>query len=179
MFIRENTALVVVDVQTKLFNVMENRERLLTNLKILIKGMAILDIPIILNEQYPQGLGSTHPEIMELLGNVQSLPKQTFSCTNNPDFMTYLEKIDRTQLLVCGIEAHICVYQTAIGLKNLDYQVEVVTDAVDSRKGKNRELALTKMLHSGIGLTSTEMAIFELLKVARGERFKAINTLIK
>lgn len=179
MFTQNNTVLVVVDVQTKLLNVMEQRNQLLTNLKILIKGMQILDIPIILNEQYPQGLGPTDPEIMELLSDVKPLAKQSFSCTENLDFVTELRKLGRNQILVCGIEAHVCVYQTVLGLNELGYEVEVVADAVDSRKGTNRELALNKMLNYGIRLTSTEMAIFELLKIARGEQFKAINKLIK
>lgn len=176
---KNNTALVIVDVQTKLLNVMNNKEQLLVNLQTLIQGMNILEIPIILNEQYPQGLGPTVPELKALLGDTVPLAKQSFSCTKNPDFMNQLESLNRKQLLVCGIEAHVCVYQTVIGLKDLGYEVEVVADAVDSRTALNRQLALTKMGNYGIGITSTEMAIFELLEIARGDQFKAINRLVK
>jgi len=176
---KENTVLVVVDVQTKLLNVMHEKDDLLANLKKLVHGVQVLEVPIIWNEQYPQGLGSTVPELAELMGEETALPKVCFSCYQNPEFVTKLEALGRKQVLLCGIEAHICVYQTALELQANGYEVEVVTDAISSRALSNKEIAITKLDRKGIGLTSTEMALFELLAVAKGDQFKAINRIVK
>lgn len=179
MLKKDNAVLVVVDVQTKLFNVMHDKEDLLNNLQKLVQGIQALDIPIIWNEQYPQGLGPTIPELAEFMGDEVALPKVCFSCNQNTEFATKLEGLGRKQVLVCGIEAHICVYQTALELHNQGYQVEIVTDAVSSRTLANKELAITKLASKGVGLTSAEMALFELLGVAQGDAFRAISRIIK
>jgi nicotinamidase-related amidase len=175
----EKTALIVVDVQGKLAQVMVNREFLFENLKKLIKGIRVLKIPILWLEQNPAGLGPTLPEIAELMPGIKPISKMSFSACGNPEFMRALNAVNRTQVLVVGIEAHICVYQTAVDLLKLSYEVEVVTDAVSSRTLENKEVGLMKMRDAGVRLTSVETALFELLGVAEGPSFKEIAKIVK
>ncbi|MFH0725430.1 MAG: hydrolase [Pseudomonadota bacterium] len=179
MLTPDKTGLVVIDVQGKLAQVMHNREFLFENLKKLIKGVRVLKIPILWLEQNPAGLGPTLPEIAGLMPDITPISKMSFSACGNPAFMQSLEAADRAQLLLVGIEAHICVYQTAIDLLKRSYEVQVVADAVSSRTVENREVALMKMRDSGVGLTSVEMALFELLGVAEGRQFKEIAKIVK
>lgn len=139
----------------------------------------MLNIPILRLEQNPAGLGPTLPEIAELMPDITPIGKMSFSACGNPAFMQALKAADRSQLLLVGIEAHICVYQTAIDLLKRSYEVQVVADAVSSRTVENREVALMKMRDSGVGLTSVEMALFELLGVAEGRQFKEIAKIVK
>ena len=174
-----NTVLIVIDVQDKLSRVMHEKQSLFENLQKLIKGAQILGIPIILTEQNPDGLGLTVPEVAHLFPNIQPIPKLSFSCCGDERFMEELKARNRRQVLVAGIEAHVCVYQTAIDLLSLGYEVQVVTDTVSSRTVENKEIGLEKMKSEGAGLTSTETALFELLKVAEGAKFKEILRIVK
>ena len=175
----DSTVLVVIDVQEKLFRLIYQREKLVDNLQRLIRGIQVLRIPIILTEQYPQGLGPTIPEVAALLTDVQPLPKLSFSCYGDEQFINALEALRRKQVLVAGIESHVCVYQTVVDLLSAGYQVNLVIDAVSSRTSENREVGINKMSHAGAFLTSTETVLFELLKVAKGEQFKAISKIVK
>jgi len=175
----ENTALLIIDVQGKLAQLMQGKEVLFENLQRMIKGAQILGIPIIWTEQNPRGLGPTIPEVAPLLSNSQPIHKLSFSCCGNEDFMRELRALNRKQILITGIEMHICVYQTAMDLINLGYEVEVVADAVSSRTVENKEIGLEKVRDGGGKLTSTETALFELLKVAEGEKFKEILQIMK
>ena len=175
----ENTCLIVIDVQGKLAEVMYEKEVLFQNLKVLIQGCRILEVPIIWTEQIPENLGSTTPEIAELLSPEKPISKKSFSCCGEPVFMKALEKAGRKQFLLTGIETHICVYQTAADLLTLGHEVQVVADCVSSRIAKNREAGIEKILHCGGVLTTTEMALFELMKVAEGGAFKQIIKMIK
>jgi len=175
----ENTALLIIDVQGKLAQLMQGKEVLFENLQRMIKGAQILGIPIIWTEQNPRGLGPTIPEVAPLLSNSQPIHKLSFSCCGNEDFMRELRALNRKQILITGIETHICVYQTAMDLINLGYEVEVVADAVSSRTVENKEIGLEKVRDGGGKLTSTETALFELLKVAEGEKFKEILQIMK
>ena len=175
----ENACLIVIDVQGKLAQVMHEKESLFQNLKVLIKGCRILEIPIIWTEQIPENLGPTTPEIAELLSPGIPISKKSFSCCGEPVFMKALEKVSRKQFLLTGIETHICVYQTAVDLLKMGHEVQVVADCVSSRIAKNREIGIEKIRHGGGILTTTEMALFELMKVAEGAAFKQIIQLIK
>lgn len=175
----DDTALIVIDVQGKLATLMHEKETLFQNLARLIRGAQLLQIPIVLTEQYPQGLGETAPEIKSLLPDVQPITKMSFSCCGAETFINSLEELDRKQLLVAGIESHICVYQTVSDLLDAGYEVEVVADAVSSRTAENRQLGLSRMYDMGARLTSTEMALFELLRVAGTPTFKEISKLVK
>ncbi|MFN8457006.1 MAG: hydrolase [Anaerolineae bacterium] len=175
-----NTALVVIDVQGKLAQVMHGKEALFENLQKLIKGVQVLELPIIWNEQLPEKLGPTTPEVAELLAHsTQPIPKSSFSCCGNPPFMAALQATGRKQILLTGIESHVCVYQTCLDLLNQGYEVQVVTDAVSSRTAENRQLGLERMQAAGATPTSTEMALFELLRVAEGLKFKEITKIVK
>ncbi len=169
----------MIDIQSKLWNVMCEKEALLENAQRLIKGMQVLRIPIILTEQNPKGLGPTAPELMQLMPEVKPLPKMCFSCQQDMGFQQSIKNINRKQVLVCGIEAHVCVYQTAMDLLCMGYEVQVVVDAVSSRAVKNRDITLSRLQNEGVKLTTTEMALFELLRTAESPQFKEIQKVIK
>lgn len=180
MLLKENTGLVVVDVQGKLAHMMHEKDQLFQNLQILIQGAKALELPIIWIEQYPKGLGPTVPEIANLLTDIsEPVTKKTFSACLTENFMAKLKDINRKQLLICGIEAHICVYQTTRSLLTEGYEVNVVVDAVSSRTAENRNIGIQKMLSKGAEITSVEMALYELLQVAEGEQFRQILQLVK
>ncbi len=180
MLTPNNTTLVVIDVQGKLAQLMSQKEALFDNLQKIIKGAQVLELPIIWNEQLPEKLGPTLPEIAELLSHsTQPIAKSSFSCCGNPPFMEALAATQRKQVLLAGIESHVCVYQTCLDLLNFGYEVEVVTDAVSSRTEENRQIGLARMQQAGATLTSTEMTLFELLRVAAGPKFKEITRIVK
>ena len=174
-----NTVLVAIDFQERLFPVMHDKDKLLQNVVKLIKGARVLEIPVILTEQYPKGLGPTLPEIKVLLPDVKAIEKVCFSCCDNEAFVHSLEALKRKQVLIAGIEAHICVYQTAVALARAGYEVQVVSDCISSRELENKTVALFRMGAAGISPTSTEMALFELLRVAQGDKFKQISSIVK
>ena len=175
----EKTVLIVVDVQGKLAQLMYEKQTLFENLRKIIKGIQVLGIPILWVEQNPEGLGPTIPEITELLAGIKPISKSSFSSCRNERFIQKLRAANRNQILIVGIEAHVCVYQTAVDLVDFGYEVEVVTDAVSSRTIENKKVALQKMRDTGVSLTSTEMALFELLGVAEGEQFREILKIVK
>ena len=175
----EGSILVVVDVQGKLAELMDGKETLFENLRKMIRGAKVLGIPIIWVEQNPDGLGRTVPEIADLLADIEPIAKMSFSCCGNEGFVEILKGLNRKQVLIAGIEAHVCVYQTAVGLTEMGYEVHVVTDAVSSRTAQNREIGLEKIKDAGGRLTSVETALFELLRVAEGEKFKEILRIVK
>ena len=175
----ENTVLLLIDFQEKLFPVMHDKEKLLRNVVKLVKGIKILEIPIILTEQYPKGLGPTIPEIKELIPEIIPIEKVCFSCCDEASFGEALGALKRKQVLVAGIEAHICVYQTAMTLSREGYEVQVVGDGVSSRDPENKLVSLFKMGAAGVSPTTTEMPLFELLKVAQGDKFKQISNIVK
>ncbi|MFA5628658.1 MAG: hydrolase [Dehalococcoidales bacterium] len=175
----DNTVLLVIDIQEKLHSVIYQKENLTDNVLKLVQGANVLELPIILTEQYPKGLGGTIPEVMQSLAGVCPIEKTEFSCCANENFKNVLSSLGRKQVLVCGIECHICVYQTALALKEAGYEVQAVADAVSSRTPENKEIGINLMRQKGITITGTETALFELLKVAGGEKFKAISRIVK
>jgi len=175
----ENTVLVVIDIQESLARVMHEKDTLLENLQKTIKGAGILDIPMIVTEQVPEKLGATIPEISPLLDTVSPISKSSFSCCGEDRFMRELNGMKREQILVAGIESHVCVYQTTVDLIRMGYEVHIVTDCISSRTPGNRALGIERMKDEGARPTSTEMALFELLKVAGGDRFRKISRLVK
>ncbi len=173
------SVLLVIDVQEKLFRVMYQKEQLADNLQRLIRGIQVLEVPVLVTEQYPQGLGPTIPEIAKLLTDVKPYPKVNFNCCGDEAFLQAFKQLHRKQLLIAGIESHICVYQTASDLISAGYEVYIVGDAVSARTEQNKNTGINMMLQSGAKLTSTEAALFELLKVAKGDKFQAINQIIR
>ncbi len=175
----ESTVLLLIDFQERLFPVMNEKEKLLRQVTKLIQGAKVLEIPIILTEQYPKGLGPTIPEIKALIPDIKPVEKVCFNCCDEEAFNKALKALKRKQVLIAGIEAHICVYQTAMALARAGYEVQVVGDGVSSRESENKLAALSKMSAVGIGVTTMEMALFELLKVAKGDKFKQISAIVK
>ncbi len=176
----DNTALLVIDVQGKLAQLMHDKEALFANLDRIIRGAQVLNIPIIWTEQVPEKLGQTTPEIADLLANgATPLSKASFSCCGTPPFMTELQALNRGQLLLTGIETHICIYQTSLDLLNVGYEVQIVADAVSSRTAENKQVGLNRVKEAGGIITSTEMALFELLRVAEGDQFRQIAKIVK
>ncbi|MFO7749467.1 MAG: hydrolase [Desulfobacteraceae bacterium] len=179
MFSTDNTVLIVIDVQGKLAQLMHDRDKLFSSLETIIKGMKILDVPIILLEQIPKNLGGTIKEVADLLPETPPIAKHTFSCCNNEAFMERFNSLGRNQVLLTGIETHICVYQTGVDLLKEDYEVQVVADGVSSRTAENRKIGIDRLKQAGARVTSTEMILFELMKAAEGEAFKEIVKIIK
>ncbi|ARD47343.1 hydrolase [Sporosarcina sp. P37] len=179
MLKRDQTVFVLVDVQGKLAQIVEDSEVLHDNLEKLIKGLQVMNIPILWLEQYPDGLGPTTESLASLLEGQKPIAKMTFSGARNEEFMKQLKDLDRKQILIAGIETHICVYMTAADLAKQDYEVEVVTDAVTSRTEDNKRIGLQKMNALGIAGTCVETALYELLGEAGTEEFKQVLKVIK
>jgi nicotinamidase-related amidase len=172
---RERAALVVVDVQEAFRPAVVDFERVARNAGVLVQGARILGVPMVVTEQYPKGLGRTVAEVAEHLDGVEPLEKVCFSAADADGF----DLDDRSQVLVCGIESHVCVSQTAHGLLDRGLEVHVPRDAVSSRTEENKELGLHKMESSGAVLTSVETALFELLGESGSEEFKLVQGLVK
>jgi nicotinamidase-related amidase len=179
MITTDDTALVLIDIQEKLARAMHNKEALFDNLKRMVKGARIMGLPILWAEQNPDGLGPTIREIADLLSDKKPVSKFSFSCCGTEAFMENLKAVNCKNILVAGIEAHVCVYQTVADLVNLKFEVQVVADAVSSRTPENRLIALEKCKAAGAVLTSTETALFELLKDAGNDSFKEIIEVVK
>ncbi|MBF0303126.1 MAG: hydrolase [Desulfamplus sp.] len=183
MFSKDNTVLLLIDVQGRLAQLMHNKDELFDSLQTLIKAMSILEVPVIWVEQIPEKLGATIPEVatlmQELMPDVKPVPKKSFSCCGNEKFMKHFKAINRKQVLVVGIETHICVYQTSLELLNAGYEVQVVTDCVSSRKKENKAIGIRRIVQAGGAETSVEMIIFELMKSAEGDAFKKMVKVVK
>lgn len=175
----QNCTLVVVDVQGKLARLMHEKQSLFDNIKILIKAAKILEIPILCCRQVPDALGPTVPEIARLLKGIDPIDKAGFSCCGTERFNTKLRKLIRNQVMLCGIEAHVCIYQTAVDLLNAGFSVDICADAVSSRTPANKQIALDRLTAEGANITCVEMALFELLRTAEHPQFKNIAKLIK
>jgi len=180
MLTTENTAFMLIDYQGRLAQVMHEREQLHDNLVTLIKGLNVLNIPIIWVEQYPKGLGETKESVKKLLiENNEPIAKMDFSACAHEDVQSLMKDVNREKYIVAGIEAHVCVYQTVKQLLKADKHVEFVQDCISSRTKMNKEIAIQKMQRLGAYSTSVEMVLFELLGTAEHPNFKEISTLIK
>jgi len=175
----ENCCLVVVDVQGKLAQLMHDKQSMFKNIQILIEAAKILNIPILWCQQCPDALGPTIPEIAQLITDSEPIDKSAFSCCGAEQFNINLKELKRHQVLLCGIETHVCIYQTAIDLLRRGFSVDVVVDAVSSRTPQNKQIAINRMVAEGINISCTEMALFEMLKTAEHPQFKQIAKLVK
>ena len=179
MLSMDNTALVIIDVQGKLAYQVERSKQVLDNIRLLLQGFQLFELPIVVTEQYPKGLGPTVTEVGELIPDINPLEKTTFNACLKEEFLKEIDRWGKKQLLVAGVETHVCVFQTVAGLLENSYQVHVVSDAVSSRSSLNREKALERMKDLGAVITTTEMALFELVKRGEGEVFKGFIRLVK
>ncbi len=175
-----STVLVVVDVQEAFRNVINDVAEIASRISIAVRGMQALGVPVIVTEQYPKGLGPTVEEISMVLNeDAPIFEKTSFGSCGDQAFAAALVRSNVKQVLLCGIETHICVNQTAHGLLELGYDVHLLTDCIASRFAKDKEAGIDKMKASGVKVSSVEMAFFELLKDAGHEKFKELQALIK
>jgi nicotinamidase-related amidase len=179
MITPDQTLFLIIDVQGKLARSVFQPDSLETTIKKLVRACQVLDVPVLVTEQYPKGLGHTIEPIMALLAENEPVEKLSFSCCGTDVFMKKLRSFNRNDILVAGIETHVCVYQTSVELIEFGYSVHLVVDAVSSRNEENKNLGIRCIEKAGASLTSSEMAVFELLRVAEGERFKAISKIVK
>lgn len=180
MITTEDTVLLIIDVQGKLASLVFDSEAVEKTIVRLVKACRILGVPVMYTEQYPKGLGPTVEPIRELLTEEKPMEKTAFSCCADEEgFMHTLRSMKRNDVLVSGIETHICVYQTSVELIDYGYNVHLITDAVSSRTKENRDAGIHAIEKAGAFLKSSEMAMFELLKVAKGDAFKAISSIVK
>jgi nicotinamidase-related amidase len=175
-----NCQLVIIDMQTRLITAMlqEPLKTTIKNASILAQAASLLEVPVIVTEQYPKGLGNTVPELLAVIPKNNAVDKTVFSCVAEPKFSRQLTT-DRSQLVLAGMEAHICVIQTALDLLSAGKQVFVAEDAIISRDPANKANALARMREAGCIISNTESIVFEWLGKAEGDAFKAISKLIR
>jgi nicotinamidase-related amidase len=172
----EQCALVVIDVQEKLLPPIFQRDQLVRNSQLLIRAAGILKIPALVSTQYAKGLGGTVAEVASLLAGAEEIDKTLFSCFGSDVFCSALKRLrgQRNTLLLCGMESHICVMQTALGALREGYLVHVASDAVSSRTEWNWKIGLERMRAAGAVISSTEMMIYELMRASSSAAFKEL-----
>jgi nicotinamidase-related amidase len=177
----DRCALLVVDIQEKLLPPIFQKEQLVRNAKLLIRAANLLKIPAIVSTQYAKGLGGTVPEVASLLPETEAIDKNLFSCFGSDVFCTLLKRLpgNRNTLLLCGMESHICVTQTAMAALREGYIVHVASDAVSSRTEWNWKIGLDRMRAAGAVISSTEMMIYELMRSSASPAFKEMLPYLK
>lgn len=176
---KENTIAVVIDFQEKLLPHMENAETIKDNAIKLLKGLKALEIPIIVTQQYTKGLGDTVSDVSEAIDNFSYIEKSTFSCYSQTDFIKELNKSGKKNVIIMGIESHVCVLQTALDLLYNNFNPVIITNAISSRKQEDKETALWRMRDVGCIMSTYESILFELCRKAGTEEFKTISKLVK
>lgn len=175
----EDTAGIVIDFQDKLTPAINNYEAIVKNTALLVQGFQELGVPFTVTQQYTKGLGETVAEIKDVITDFKHIEKTTFSCCGTQEFVDWVKATGKKTLIVCGVEAHICVMQTVVDLLGDGYRVFIAVDCVGSRVETNKEMALDRMKAEGALLTSTEGALFEMTVGAGTPHFKAISKLLK
>ena len=177
----ERSVLLVVDIQERLLPPIFQKDQLVSNSKLLIRAAGMLKIPAVISTQYAKGLGKTVPELTSLLPETEAIDKDRFSCFGSEDFCTLLKRLpgNRNTLLLCGMESHICVMQTALAALREGYLVHVASDAVSSRTEWNWKIGLERMRAAGAVISSTEMMIYELMRSSSSPAFKDMLTHLK
>ncbi len=175
----EEAVLVVVDVQGSLVDIVSRTELVLPNTLKIIRGCQALGLPILATAQVPEKLGPVLPEIKNALEGSEPISKSAFSALREPAFLTELAQTSRKQVLLTGIETHVCVFQTGLDMRDSGYEVYVLGDAVFSRTEENYQLGLARLHDAGAIVSSTEMALFELMRTSRHPAFRTISKLVK
>ncbi|MBN1118397.1 MAG: hydrolase [Bacteroidales bacterium] len=176
---KENTIAVVIDMQEKLLPHMSNKEQVFNNCLKIVKGLRILSVPIIVTQQYTKGLGNTVQEINQAIGNFSYIEKLTFSCYREPSFIKILNRSSKRNVIILGIESHVCIMQTALDLLYNNFNPVIITDSVSSRNEYDKEVSLWRMRDVGCIMTTTESILFELCRQAGTSEFKEISNLVK
>ena len=176
----EDSALVIIDIQDRLVQASKYGEEVAQNMTKVAKAAKVLGIPIVATEQYPKGLGNTIPAVKDALAeDTEIFEKTAFSALNNEEILEAIQKHNKKQILIFGIETHICVSQTTAALRELDYEVSVIKDACGSRAEEEYLAGLERMKDNGAYIITTEIALFEWLKGAKHPKFKEVQMLIK
>ena len=175
----DDSFFLLVDMQGKLAQMMHKRKDLFENITKLLEGLKILEIPFIWMEQYPKGLGETVPEIKDYLEGMTPFEKLSFGCGGDETIMSAIRELGRKQVIVAGIETHVCVYQSCKQLLEEGFDVTLVEDCTSSRRKSDRKTALRALENAGVKLSTVEMTLFELMHIAGGEKFKMISKLVK
>jgi len=175
----ENAAGLIIDIQEKLLPHMYNAKVLEENCIKLITGLSLLQIPIVTSEQYPKGLGPTIESVRGLIPDVKSVPKISFSCFRDDNFRKVMREVGKRMIIICGVEAHVCVLQTVIDMVELGYQPVIVENCISSRHESDKKTAIKRMIHEKAIVTSYESILFELCQEAGTEKFKKISKLVK
>lgn len=175
----DSSQLLLIDIQERLAPATLDGERVVERAGILLDAAALLGVPHTVSEQYPRGLGSTVAAVREKADPERIFDKVHFSCQADDRLAALLAETGRPDAILCGMEAHVCVLQTALDLAEAGYRVRVVADAVASRTAQNRDLAVERMRAAGIGIVSTEMVLFEWLRTAGHPEFRAVSALIR
>lgn len=177
---KDKTVLVVIDMQEAFRGAIGDFPQVASRIAMAVRGFQILDLPIIITEQYPKGLGRTAEEILlSLPPEFEVIEKTAFSSCGATTFLDKLGELGAQQILICGIETHICVNQTAHDLLQQNFEVHLLQDCIASRFDQDKRAALRKMKMNGVVPSSVEMSLFELMRDSRHEQFKAIQDLIK
>ncbi len=176
---REDTLAVFIDFQEKLMPAMHHKEELQDKVCRLAKGLGVLGIPHIVTQQYTKGIGETIPEVAEAIGEFEAIDKTTFSCMSHVDFINQLEIAARKNIIVCGIESHICVQQTVEQLLEEGYNVYIPVDCISSRSQNDFLWAAERMEKAGAIMTTYESILYELLKDSKAEGFREISKIVK
>jgi nicotinamidase-related amidase len=176
---KENTGLLIIDVQEKLMQVMGKKEGVVENINRLVLLSKLFDFPVIITEQYPKWLGPTLPELAESLLAYEPITKFHFNCCDLEVFNNRLASEDLTNIIITGVESHICVFQTCVSILERGYSVHVPQDAVDSRTEENWRVGLDLMKQAGAVITSTETVIYQILKIAGTKEFKKILKIMR
>ena len=179
---RVNAVLLVIDVQQKLMPVIDRAEDVLRNVERLVRGAHVLGVPALITEQYVKGLGATVDPVRQAFDETigyRPIEKDCFSAQRCDAFAAQLEALERKQVLVAGVETHVCVYQTALDLIGAGFEVTIAADAVSSRSAENKSIALQRLVAEGAKLSSTEMALFELCVISGTDQFRAISRLVR
>lgn len=177
--LKENTVALFIDIQEKLFPHILDKEILEQNLTSLSEGLKVLGIPTLVTEQYTKGLGPTIYPLKKLFGDFPCIEKISFSCCDEPRFMGAIMNLEKKTVVICGIEAHVCVLQTVIDLVQLGFQPVVVEDCIASRKLSDKITAINRMRMEGAIITSKESILFELTRFSGSDTFKAISKLVR
>lgn len=176
---RHHTLAICVDIQERLLPHIHGNQELTRRAATLIRGLRVLDVPIVVTEQYTKGLGTTVPEIATALGIYEPIEKMTFSCCGNPDVEAAVLGNNRHHVIVFGIEAHVCVQQTVLDLLSQGQKVVVIQDCVSSRSENDARVAIERMRHAGAVISTMESVLFELLRTSGTQEFKSISALVK
>lgn len=177
--LKEETIGLVIDIQERLLPHIAANSELIKNTEILIRGLKVLELPLLVTEQYRRGLGPTLPEIQQVIDNFLPMEKSSFSCCGDAGFMAELNKSGKKNVVICGIEAHVCVLQTVLDLIESGFQPVVIENCVSSRSALDKKIAIKRMRNEGAIISTYESILFELTRLSGTDTFKAISKLVK